>query len=1128
MKKKHIRVIVLFTALIILPLLALFLISKMQQGPLRRELTDLIKRNVKEQVKFDDFSLSYFRDFPKLHLQIKNVSVSSEGQTSIRIGSVELLLNPAGLLRNEIRLDKLILSDAALYSKIDSLGHKTHILTLKENPEGDSYHKFNINSHDIEVHKANLSFINQFKGSNIKVNVDDARLNLEMKDSLLLISGVIQGCLDTLISYNKLLISGQAMKAVDMTYSINTLNGLNEIRSGYLMAQELKIDPSLRITPIEDGYDINFRLSAEDNFDKFLKLFKFHAGMNFTQANPGAKLDLSMDLSGFVNPRIHPLMNLNFSLINAEIINKDIPYPIIISTLKGKYTNGDKHCLKSTSISLDTIHAELSQSYVDGSISVFNLDDPDVNAHIISSIDLSHFSKVSADLSLSGRLDLDLTLEGKLSELRKIHKKGEEIARGRIEVHNLQLIRTDQAYHLNNINGKSLLKDHILEITSLRGAFNESAFHFQGKFDKLDEFIMDRKKVPGGEIELDFDKIDLRKIKFSSQKTPDTAKVFSFPFPIGKIEFKLKGKKILTDQGIIENLLMKGNLSPSKLKISSAGFRFQDGVLDASGEVAYGNNGIMYANANVRGDFQYLRLDIPEKKVPSENPFFSIPAWLNAQIDLHVAKGKLQNIDYTNMDLATEINGLEIKIKKLGLNSFNGRAELSGLLSFKEKGPVKAVLDGSMVFNHLDLDEIQRVFTAKHPENPKAEKAKLPPDLNLHIDIRANEMTYKDVLLSDFSTKLLADSHSFQIEALNAGLPFGKIDMDLQAGHLFSDSLYFSGNANINIDTLVLENVMRYKLFEGNIEKKSEPAGFMNELSPVEILSRAGTNLNIQVHANHISYMDSAYDSLNLKLHFIPEKVWLEELRFNLPEGIARLQAYLLLNQGKEAFPGFLSMEANNIEISDFLRSFGNFDQDVFTSENTSGKLSWNLDYYFKLGPDFIPIRDQNAMMLNMRIKHAELNNVEPLEHALFFIGHKTKDNFLISELTLSAYLFKENFYFKDLYMNDNIARLEIFGKYDHPLTDMSLGMAVSLSDLFFRSKGNRILETEEGIVKVGKDARVFLKLKGPLKGYKISLSSGKKFNDFREQMLEELFRAQQEFKNRDTLKTNNSKIRQD
>ncbi len=121
----------------------------------------------------------------------------------------------------------------------------------------------------------------------------------------------------------------------------------------------------------------------------------------------------------------------------------------------------------------------------------------------------------------------------------------------------------------------------------------------------------------------------------------------------------------------------------------------------------------------------------------------------------------------------------------------------------------------------------------------------------------------------------------------------------------------------------------------------------------------------------------------------------------------------------------------------------------------------------------------------------------------------------IVSELDIDVFMFQNKMYFKDVLMNDNIANMEVFGEVDLDKKELDLGLEISLTDLFLRSKKKRRLETQEGVFTLDKDKKLLLRLSGPISDHKLKIMSKRKFNNYREGLLDNIEKAELSFKSK-------------
>ncbi|MCD4724920.1 MAG: AsmA family protein [Bacteroidales bacterium] len=943
MRRKFLIISGIIIFIFCIPAISLFVLSKIHYQAAHDEFVEFINQELDGEITFEDFSFSYLSKFPSVHIELDGVSVHDGNVEVLHIAKLDILLNLRKLWNKKLKIKKLLAEGLVLYSQIDSLGNKSRLFTRKNEAPGSPHEAWVVESHDIHIKNGKIYFGNKIKGNRMYLQVDKADLNLSENDSLLIFTGTITGTLDSLISNNTVLFTGQPITAKDLVFTINHLNGFKELEQGYILAHSLKITPRFTMKTHEDGQIIEIHISGENNLNTFLNLFEFHTGLDLKQVNPDAQLQLSYNQLGFVNPFLRPYSELDFQIIDAEFTGKALPFPLKLGLIKGNYNNGEGHSPETAELVIDTLHARVQESFVNARFKLSNLKDPVIDAHFIARLDMGHLIKENENYSLAGEIDLDLEINGKISELKKLHLEGKQQASGTIDVKDLELVLKDNGYTIEIIKGSALLNNQILEVAPLLGEFNESVFHFQGFLDNLDQYILKKNENLAGQFTLNFEEIDLRKINFDNKQDEGPANFSLSPFASVNIEFGVNGKRLITQIGIVENIKLNGSLE----------------------------------------------------------------------------------------------------------------------------------------------------------------------DLDVNVDLTATEIVYHDVKISNFRSHIHATEQEIEIDDLFTDLPFGNIKMDLLISDYQNDQINYSGTIDLLIDSLDVDNYLALEAFGiPDLRKKEE-----QETSEQDQVNWPD-NLKLKVitKAGYLSYENAAVEKLRLFCDYDSEQIRLEELNFIFAGGSVKVHGYMDHDQ-PNSFPGYLYSKVDRIDIQEFFTSFDNFNQDIFTAENSSGKISWTSDYYFGLNENFKLLKDENLWSVNLIVHDAEFDKVAPIEKTLFFVGHKAKDNMIVSELDIDVFMFQNKMYFKDVLMNDNIANMEVFGEVDLDKKELDLGLEISLTDLFLRSKKKRRLETQEGVITLDKDKKLLLRMSGPISDHKLKMMSKRKFRNYREDLIDNIEGAEIEFK---------------
>jgi hypothetical protein len=684
-----------------------------------------------------------------------------------------------------------------------------------------------------------------------------------------------------------------------------------------------------------------------------------------------------------------------------------------------------------------------------------------VDAHFRSNLNLGHLIAPNENFDLTGIVEADLVVDGKISELKKIHLEEKQHATGVFNIKDLNLFLKKNGYKIYLENGSTVLNNHMFEVTTLIGELNESAFHFNGIFDNLDQYLTEEDQELLGEINLNFGKLDLNSfnIEKSSEQADDSTSGLNLPMI--SIDVNLTGDRVVGTFGELTDFRMESRINPNNIQIEKLGFQYQDGKVAANGGIFLKNGQIDSVNAIISGNFDHLDLVFPRDTLqPKEkSPSLSLPNFIYADIHLVVDEGELFSVPLKNLRLDTEINGTEISIPDFSFDAFGGSSHLSAHMVFDEKEIVEITANSKLSFDYLDLGK----YVVRHEKIEEDTSiftlAELPKRMDVTFSANIDELVYKDQIIKDFESDIDLNSNNINVRELSASLPFGSVDMGLKVDGIRDEYPTYEGFVDLKIDTLFLGRLLNSEAL-GLPNRKTGK----NENSPIQTkrIFFPNTRLSISTKADRIYYQNGIVDNAVFDATYDSEKIDLKKLDFSFAGGYVSTNGYIL-NSKSEKYDTYIKSNVDSISIEKVLLAFDNFNQDVFNSENSSGNLSWKSQLYLQLDQSFFPITRDNLWKFEISVHNGEFRKIEPVEKALFFVGHQAKDDLVVNELDIKAYLHDGKILFKDVFMNDNIANLDLFGEIDIMDSVLDIGMEISLTDLLFRSKKERGIETKDG-----------------------------------------------------------------
>ena len=1101
------------SGLIFILVVILYFLALKHRDYIHQKTIELINEHIGEEVSFSDFSVSFLERFPKLGIDIRDIEIKDSIKTVVKINEINFYVNIPELKNNKIILEKIVINSAEIEFQVDSMGKKPRFFHTKKPGNSSKEKRFDIELGKIHVNNLKLTVGNYYKHNHTYVNIDKALLQPIISENEFLISGNMEGRIDSLVGSDKTIIREQPVLLKDALLRIDRKTKEIQSEKGEIFAHSLKLIPKLHIHPGDSLNSINFRIDSEGTINDFLEIVNLQFETKLMQENPDALMKIAFRQNGFINQFLKPNTFVDFELANALIKEEDLPYPIDLAWLRGTYTNGDKQSAESTQIRIDTLSAKIEDSFIYGKISVSNLLDPFISTHIDANINLDHLVKETPKMKLNGSVMVDAKYSGKVSELKKMHYS-DYLSQATFQ--NIIIELKSQNHIIKIPSAAATLKNHLLEVPEFKGTIDDSEFNISAHIQNPLLHIVNKNEYLNAALWINCDKISMNTDN-ESGKT-DKTRGFAEGLSTGILnhiitDIRVKCKNLSIPNHEFKNIDLTAKQRSDSISFKLANLGIGEGTITGKGNFIYGKKGFTNVNADIKGHLIHYDFTLnKEQNESGKKRSIIFPPGTHLNLELLIDNAKLGSFEANKFDVDFLVTNRKIDIRKMCLEIQEGKVNAKGNLDIDTSGFSGGNFQIGMDFKRLDANEI----IAKLPKNEKPSANKNNPgilkNLTAKINFTTKEFLYSDLLLTDLNTSCNIGANQIKVDKFKCNSSFGSADLNLTVNDYLSKDREIKSNIIISLDSLDLEKILAMKLFQNN-KKTEQPE--KKEFLPFDMVFNNNVEMKLNLAADQIQYKKKQVNNLDLQLDLNGRIIDMKNLDFMFASGSTHLQGYILNNEAKN-YPCFVTSDIKNLDIQQVLNTFDNFNQTVITPENTSGLFSWKSTHYLSFDPNLKININDNYWDFNFLIHDAELKDVEPLQNALFFIGHKEKSNMVIKDLNVSVSMFKDKIYFTEIIMNDNIANLEIIGSYSLADSVMDVGSRISLTDLFFKTKKERIVETMEGKIPLEQDSKVFLQVKGNLAKHKINLLTRRKMERFEKELKREIEIANKMFEQKE------------
>ena len=1060
-----------------------------------------------DHVQFTDVKYSYLKSFPNIDIQVLDLSVYDDDFRSLFVKEIQIKVNPLELINQKIKIEEITLTNAHFSQVINEKGEKTQLFKPTTQSTGEKGGlQLLFKSDKVLLDRFSLSVINKIKGNHLQVSQLSGQMGFVMQDTLISIIGDISGVMDSLVSNNNPLFIDIPVRASQLEFNINKITQTKSITAEALFAKGLKLLPKISFTKQNDGNLVDMKISGMDVLDNYLRVFDLLEDQDLNQVNPDARVSFSFNQSGFVNPWERPYSEINFEISEADVKGKNLPFPIKNLFIKGNFNNGEAHGPESSQLEVDTIHLEVEGSYVNGRFLVTDLKDPWVKGNLDMLLHLDHLLK-NENITASGKVEAMVEVDGRISRFRQAQLSKKNYARGFFRLSGINLQTKNDSLKVHD--GSIKVQNHEITIESLLGFYRGTNFNMDGQLYNLDQFLLGEDSLFRGKVNLNFDKLDLTSLRSSDKVKP---KKKGMKIPDVSLVVNLSGKSVKTGFGDITSLRANSIIKPDGVTVNKLTMNYNKGKVSVTGKIDYIDDKIQAITGVVDADIGVFDIDkLLLDRAGSDNSMgpdsLALPDVMDLTVNLQIDQGKIKGYKFNDLLLNADISHDRIKIKRMRLDAFSGRFFLYSDIRFNNQGIWYIKANGNTRLQNLNIAEL----IPQHDESYDAatvKETRLPEYIDIAIGMQADKVSYKSLQFDKIRTGVSFSRNNIKVDEFELKLPGGTASLELSVDDYLTNDPTVVGLLDVDFDTLDFNQLDQFYAHK-DLKKHKE-----NISNSTDIIFSLPDNLNLsaEIDANIVKFNHLYLSDLSTKSTYNDRAFSIDHLYLGAAGGMLDISGIFVEDEDL-SIGGHVFSKASQLRISDLLSSFDNFDQELFTSDNTLGLITWQSDYYFRLDSTFKIMDDENLWMFEITIDNGEIIDNQVIKDALSFIGQDVKEKIFIENASFQTFLYKDVLILEHVMVNNNISNMNIHGAFNKAQSDIDVNLQLSLNDLLFRSKDKRIVETKEGVVNLGKDMSLFLHISGPVDETKVKLNNKKKFNRNRAELNRDILQIENDLR---------------
>jgi hypothetical protein len=535
----------IFLGIVLLLLVLLFTVPVLFKEKIRTKVEQVINESVNATVKFEDYKLGFFRNFPNLSFSLNNLSVVGinkfKDDTLAGFRSFNLVFNLSSLFGKSGYEVKSIVIDHAVINALVLKDGSANWDIMKDTTETATPEKESASSgmkillKKVAMLNSSVSYVDD--EASMKTYINNLNFNLkgdmtasETDLQMSLKSGGFTFIMDGMKYLNNAVVDSK----IDMLANLD--NWKFTFRENYFTLNDLKLNFSGTVVmPGGDiATDIQFK-TDQTSFKTLLSLIPAIYMKDYKDLKTSGDFELSGSAKGIYSDADSTLpdITLNMSVSNGLISYPSLPEQIKNINIKSNVFVDGKN-MDKTIVGVDLFHMELAGSPFDMTFSLKTpMSDPDFKGSMIGRIDLSALSKaVPMDsISLSGIIDMSVQMAGRMSMIEKEQYESFK-ASGSMSIKNMLVAMVGYPEVKINEAGFEFTPSYAAMTRASLNVGGKSDFSLSGRIENYIPYVFSDKTIKGN-LSLKSKLIDVSEImsKMDTTSVEDTSSLTVIQVP---------------------------------------------------------------------------------------------------------------------------------------------------------------------------------------------------------------------------------------------------------------------------------------------------------------------------------------------------------------------------------------------------------------------------------------------------------------------------------------------------------------------------------------------------------------------------------------------------------------------
>lgn len=762
---------------------------------------DAANESLTARLDFSDVDISVFRDFPKLSVGLKDISVVNgpgpfEGVQLLKANRLDVAVDIWQAISGNIIVKGLSVLEPDIKVYALSNGEANYDITKPEEAETTTastesspirLEYYEIKNGSVLYDDRSLNMVAELKGLNHEGKGDlyATVYDLVMKTAVQQLS----------VNYDGVQYLRNARADWDATLSADMDKMRFTMKENTAKVNDLKLllDGWVEL-PNETDILMDLKFGTPQNdFKSFLSIIPGAYTQDFGQVKADGTLAFAGLAKGKYNETTYPAFQLNFNVGNGSVQYPSLPLGVSDINVDAKIASPGP-TLNPMTIDIPRFALKIGSNPIEGYFKLKTpVTDPNVDTRIKGVLNLGELTKafpVPDVQEMAGTMRADVLLKAAMSQIDAGRYEQVNVA-GTLGMDNFRYRAAGTpAVNIRSMN--TAFSPQKVTIQNFDGTIGKSDMHLSGNIDNVLAYFSTTKTMTGtlsfASNLMDANELMAEDPATAGQVTPnDVPSATEAPFD--QWDFTVDGRigTLLYEDYKLTNTNMKGHFTPNKMKVEQFGLTMGESDLSGNGQINNAWN-YLFDNQTVTGvinlNSNYFDLNpfmtettATTTAEPVEEGILPVPENMDMTINANFKKIKYTNMDLNGLTGAVVVKNETAQLKDCTASVLGGLIALNG--EYDTRNLAKPLFNMDMAMQNFGFKEAFTQFATIKTLAPVAQLM----DGKFNTTLSMSGLLTKD-MTPDFTTLSAAGFLETIAAVFNNFKPMNMLGEKLNADYL--------------------------------------------------------------------------------------------------------------------------------------------------------------------------------------------------------------------------------------------------------------------------------------------------------------------------------------------------------